>query len=41
MLRNVRPAIAASGNGSRDAELWLQLFDALGDKLNVSREAVQ
>ena len=41
MLRNVRPAIAASSNGSRDAERWLLMFDALGDKLNVSREAVQ
>ncbi len=41
MMRSVRPAIAASGDGSRDAERWLQLFDSLGEKLSISREAAQ
>jgi hypothetical protein len=36
----VRPVIAATaGNGSSSATRWLQHFDALGDKLAISREA--
>jgi alpha-amylase/alpha-mannosidase (GH57 family) len=35
----VRPAIASDGNGSRDSARWLQLFDALGEKLSISPEA--
>ena len=35
MMSNVRPAIAAGSNGQR----WLTLFDSLGEKLAISREA--
>lgn len=40
MKQNVRPAIAASGNGSPATQRWLELFDALGERLSVSPEAV-
>ncbi|HXG57512.1 MAG TPA: DUF3536 domain-containing protein [Thermoanaerobaculia bacterium] len=39
MMESVRPAIAAS-NGSGSAEEWLRLFDALGEKLSFSPEAM-
>ncbi|HUP46754.1 MAG TPA: DUF3536 domain-containing protein, partial [Thermoanaerobaculia bacterium] len=35
MMRTLRPAIEESGNGQR----WLLVFDSLGEKLSVSREA--
>ncbi|HEX9163595.1 MAG TPA: DUF3536 domain-containing protein, partial [Thermoanaerobaculia bacterium] len=38
MKSTVRPAIAADGN-SGEARRWLELFDALGEKLSVSPEA--
>jgi alpha-amylase/alpha-mannosidase (GH57 family) len=41
MMGTVRPAFAASGNGSRHAERWLALFDSLGEKLSISLEAHQ
>ena len=39
MKGTVRPVIAANANGSSDARRWLQLFDALGEKLAISPEA--
>lgn len=40
MKKIIRPVIAASaGNGSSTANRWLQLFDALGEKLSISPEA--
>lgn len=40
MKKIIRPVIAASaGNGSSSANRWLQLFDALGEKLSISPEA--
>jgi hypothetical protein len=39
MKGTVRPVIAAGANGSADAKRWLQLFDALGEKLAISPEA--
>ncbi|MBK5258099.1 MAG: DUF3536 domain-containing protein, partial [Thermoanaerobaculia bacterium] len=39
MKGSVRPAFAASGNGSREAKRWLELFDSLGEKLTISPEA--
>lgn len=38
MRATVRPAFAAGGNGSRTAQEWLELFDALGEKLSISPE---
>jgi hypothetical protein len=38
MRATVRPAFAAGGNGSRTAQAWLDLFDALGEKLSISPE---
>jgi alpha-amylase/alpha-mannosidase (GH57 family) len=34
MMRTVRPAFEASGNGDQ----WISLFDSLGEKLSISRE---
>jgi hypothetical protein len=40
LKKAVRPVIAANaGNGSTAANRWLQHFDALGEKLSISREA--
>jgi alpha-amylase/alpha-mannosidase (GH57 family) len=39
MKRSVRPVIAAEGQQSREAQQWLALFDALGEKLAISAEA--
>ncbi len=39
MKESIRPAFAAN-NGSRESQRWLELFDALGDKLSVSPEAL-
>ena len=41
MQSSIRPTVAAStsGNGSRVAHRWLQLFDSLGEKLTISPEA--
>lgn len=39
MMGTVRPAFAAAGNGSQEAERWLLLFDSLGEKLAISLEA--
>ncbi len=38
MMASVRPAIAASVNNGT-SERWLELFDALGEKLSISPEA--
>jgi hypothetical protein len=35
MMSTVRPAIEAGSNGQR----WVMLFDSLGEKLSISREA--
>jgi alpha-amylase/alpha-mannosidase (GH57 family) len=39
MKRSVRPVIAADNEESREAQQWLVLFDALGEKLSISAEA--
>jgi hypothetical protein len=39
MMAMVRPAIAENRNGSREVDRWLELFDALGDKLSISRRS--
>jgi alpha-amylase/alpha-mannosidase (GH57 family) len=39
MKRSMRPIIAADTEQSREAEEWLALFDALGEKLSISAEA--
>lgn len=39
MKETVRPVFAGNGN-SPDAQRWVQLFDALGEKLSVSPEAI-
>lgn len=38
MRSTVRPAIAADSTQSREAQRWLELFDALGEKLSISPE---
>ena len=39
MKRSVRPVVAGDSEKSLEAEQWLALFDALGEKLSVSAEA--
>ncbi|MGZ8797337.1 MAG: DUF3536 domain-containing protein [Thermoanaerobaculia bacterium] len=39
MKRSMRPVIAADNEESREAQQWLALFDALGEKLSISGEA--
>ncbi len=39
MMSTVRPAIAADSSGSHEARRWVELFDALGEKLSISPEA--
>ena len=42
MMATVRPAIAATAtenNGT--SERWVELFDALGEKLSISPEALE
>jgi Alpha-amylase/alpha-mannosidase len=42
LKESIRPIMAASaGNGSSSANRWLQHFDALGEKLSISPEALE